>query len=93
MGRPTSSLSFSEILSYFAPWDKGFFLPRLLLQSKTRPPPVWAEGRVRFWAQPAACYFRCQMSWLYSAMVRSLEKKPLLAMFTSIFCAQAERLP
>ena len=33
------------------------------------------------------------MSWLYWAMVRSEEKYPDLAMFTSIFFAQAVRSP
>ena len=35
-----------------------------------------------------AVYFRCQMSRLYCSMVRSLEKKPHRAVFTSIFRAQ-----
>lgn len=44
-------------------------------------------GRLFAW-MAAGVYLRRQMSLLYWAMVRSLEKKPLLAVFTSIFRAQ-----
>ena len=46
---------------------------------------------VVFFVRKYLLYFRCQISRLYSAMVRSDEKKPALAMFTSIFLAQAVR--
>ena len=45
-----------------------------------------ASGQTR--AGPDTAYFRCQISLLYWAMVRSLEKNPLRAVFTSIFRAQ-----
>ncbi len=39
----------------------------------------------------ASAQFKCQMSWLYWAMVRSLEKKPLLAVLMSIFLDHSVR--
>ena len=49
--------------------------------------PLLAE-HILFFPKYSAIYARCQISLLYSSMVRSEEKNPVFAIFTSIFFAQ-----
>ena len=66
-----------------------FGITRNIRAQKTAEPSVHALGYCGFCAGVARSFYNFQISLLYSAIVRSDEKKPALLMFTSIFFAHA----